>query len=173
MNVYYTYGRVKGDSKKDEQTIYVRLFYGRNKIQVKASTQLTIRKHGWNFKKGEDADVVDLGKKQIPPHDLENFKNNKQKLSDIRVHLKNEFRKLMLSREHNSFTQIQWNDWARTQLGTALLQEQMQNESAGKILRKREDIRRIESSSSINLDAKTPEGPIDVNQRPGTLGQDL
>ena len=162
MNVYYTYGRVKGDSKKDEQTIYVRLFYGRNKIQVKASTQLTIRKHGWNFKKGEDADVVDLAKKQIPPHDLENFKNIKQRLSDIRVHLKNEFRKLMLSREHNSFTQIQWNDWARAQLGSALFQGQKQTESATKFLRKRENIRRIEPSSSINLDAKTPEGPIDA-----------
>ena len=162
MNVYYTYGRVKGDSKKDEQTIYVRLFYGRNKIQVKASTQLTIRKHGWNFKKGEDADVVDLAKKQIPPQDLENFKNIKQRLSDIRVHLKNEFRKLMLSREHNSFTQIQWNDWARAQLESALFQGQTQTESATKFLRKRENIRRIEPSSSINLDAKTPEGPIDA-----------
>ena len=70
MNVYYTYGRVKGDSEKDEQTIYVRLFYGRNKIQVKASTQLKIAKNGWNFKSGEEADVVDLSRKKIANSDL-------------------------------------------------------------------------------------------------------
>ena len=162
MNVYYTYGRVKDDSKKDEQTIYVRLFYGRNKIQVKASTQFTIRKNCWNFKKGEEADVIDLTKKQIPSQDLEHCKNIKKRLSEIRVHLKNEFRKLMLSREHNSFTQIEWNDWARAQLVNALAQEQTKSESAPKFLRKRENIRGVEPSSSINLDSKTPEGPIDA-----------
>jgi succinate dehydrogenase / fumarate reductase flavoprotein subunit len=162
MNVYYTYGRVKGDSEKDEQTIYVRLFYGRNKIQVKASTQLKIAKNGWNFKAGELADVVDASRKNFSPQDLNHFKNIKERLFDIRNHLKNEFRVFMLSREHNAFTQNEWNDWARQQLSNALSSAKSDNESASRTLKKRENIRELVKKSSFALDAKTPEGPIDL-----------
>ena len=162
MNVYYTYGRVKGDSEKDEQTIYVRLFYGRNKIQVKASTQLKIAKNGWNFKSGEEADVVDLSRNKISPQDLNHFKNIKERLSGIRDHLKNGFRVLMLSREHNTFTQVEWNDWARQQLSDALSTEKTESENAPRTLKKRENIRELLKRGSFTLDAKTPEGPIDL-----------
>ncbi len=162
MNVYYTYGRLKEDAKKDEQTIYVRLFYGRNKIQIKASTQLTIQKHGWNFKKGEEADVIDLSRKKIPTHDVNHFKRIKERLAEIRDHLKSEFRELMLSRKHTAFTQTDWNDWARKQLVIALSKEKAEVQGTPKFLKKRDNIRFSHDSSAIRLDSKTPEGPIDL-----------
>ena len=120
MNVYYTYGRDKNESKSKEQTIYVRLFYGRNKLQIRASTKLTIAKHGWNFKKGEEAGVVDLNKGSRTYEDSQYFQLVKDKLDAIRSHLKNEFRKLRLTPESNFFTQQEWNNWAREQFEIAI-----------------------------------------------------
>ena len=88
MNVYYSYGKLKSDSKKKEQTVYVRLFYGRNKIQVKASTQLVIQKHGWNFKKGEKAGVIDLLKGERTYEESQHFQEVQNKLDHIRNYLK-------------------------------------------------------------------------------------
>ena len=161
MNVYYTYGRVKGDSDKDEQTIYVRLFYGRNKIQVKASTQLKITKNGWNFKSGEEAGVIDFSRKKNITQDLIHFKNIKERLSEVRAYLKNEFRKLMLSREHISFTHEEWNEWARDKLSLALSMKKTGNISAPRSLNKRNNIQELVNKASVKLEAKIPEGPID------------
>ena len=161
MNVYYTYGRVKGDSDKDEQTIYVRLFYGRNKIQVKASTQLKITKNGWNFKSGEEAGVIDFSRKKNINQDLIHFKNIKERLSEVRAYLKNEFRKLMLSREHISFTHEEWNEWARDKLSLALSMKKTGNISAPRSLNKRNNIQELVNKASVKLEAKIPEGPID------------
>ena len=161
MNVYYTYGRVKGDSNKAEQTIYVRLFYGRNKIQVKASTQLKITKNGWNFKSGEEAGVIDFSRKKNITQDLIHFKNIKERLSEVRAYLKNEFRKLMLSREHISFTHEEWNEWARDKLSLALSMKKTDNISTPRSLNKRNNIQELVNKSSVKLEAKIPEGPID------------
>ena len=161
MNVYYTYGRVKGDSNKAEQTIYVRLFYGRNKIQVKASTQLKITKNGWNFKSGEEAGVIDFSRKKNITQDLIHFKNIKERLSEVRAYLKNEFRKLMLSREHISFTHEEWNEWARDKLSLALSMKKTDNISTPRSLNKRNNIQELVNKASVKLEAKIPEGPID------------
>ena len=120
MNVYFTYGKVKSDLKKKEQTIYVRLFYGRNKLQIKASTQLTIKKQSWNFKKGEEAGVVDLMKGTRTYEESQHLQQIKDKLEHIRSYLKNEFRILRLSQKHSAFSQNEWNEWGREHFEIAL-----------------------------------------------------
>lgn len=130
MNVYYTYGRDKKDAKSKEQTIYVRLFYGKDKLQVKASTKLKIEKHGWNFKSGEEAGVVDLLKGSRTPEDSQYFQQVKEKLDYIRSYLKNEFRKLKLKPENNFFTKQEWNSWAKEQFEIAIGERKAKSEKA-------------------------------------------
>ena len=113
MNVYYLYGRTKGDLKKKEQTIYVRLFYGRNKINYRASTKLTIKKDGWNFKKGEEAGIVNLMSGSRSIEDSQYFQEVKEKLDNIRSYLKNEFRKLKLKPEFSVYEKDEFNKWAK------------------------------------------------------------
>lgn len=119
MNVYYLYGRTKEDLKKKEQTIYVRLSYGRSKIHYRASTKLIIKKDGWNFKKGEAAGVVNLMTGSRSVEDSQYFQEVKDKLDQIRKHLKNEFRQLKLKTEHNFYTKQDWNIWAKEQFEIA------------------------------------------------------
>jgi integrase len=130
MNVYYTYGKDKNDSKNKEQTIYVRLSYGKNKLQIKASTKLKIEKHGWNFKNGEEAGVVDLLRGSRTPEDSQYFQLVKEKLENIKSYLKNEFRKLRLSPEHNFFTQYEWNTWAKEHFEIAIGERKAKSEKA-------------------------------------------
>tara|TARA_R110000822_G_scaffold288472_1_gene409776 strand:+ start:612 stop:1871 length:1260 start_codon:yes stop_codon:yes gene_type:complete len=152
MNVYYSYGKLKSDSKKKEQTVYVRLFYGRNKIQVKASTQLVIQKHGWNFKKGEKAGVIDLLKGERTYEESQHFQEVQNKLDHIRNYLKNEFRKLKLSQKHSTFNQKEWNNWAREQFEIALGIKKAKSEGAELFLTKYDDYLKI---SSIDFSKNT------------------
>ena len=139
MNVYYTYGRDKSESKSKEQTIYVRLFYGRNKIQVKASTKIKIERHGWNFKNGEEAGVVDLNKGNRTYEDSQYFQQIKDKLESIRSYLKNEFRILKLSPENKFFTQQEWNLWAKEKFEIAIEERQAKSEKAPLFMEKFEE----------------------------------
>ncbi len=120
MNVYYLYGRTKADSKKKEQTIYVRLSYGRNKVNYRASTKLTIKKEGWNFKKGEEAGVVNLMTGSRSIEDSQYFQKVKEKLQNIRNHLKNEFRLLKLKPEFSVMDKQEWNKWAKEHFEIAI-----------------------------------------------------
>lgn len=139
MNVYFTYGKVKSDLKKKEQTIYVRLFYGRNKLQIKASTQLTIKKQGWNFKKGEEAGVVDLMKGTRTYEESQHLQQIKEKLEHIRSYLKNEFRILRLSQKHSAFSQNEWNEWGREHFEIALGIREAKSEKAPLFMTKYEE----------------------------------
>tara|TARA_B110000285_G_scaffold163283_1_gene182364 strand:- start:182 stop:1420 length:1239 start_codon:yes stop_codon:yes gene_type:complete len=144
MNVYYTYGRNKSDSKKKEQTIYVRLSYGRNKLQVKASTKLTIEKHGWNFKKGEEAGVVDLLKGARSSEDSQYFQLVKEKLEHIRSLLKNEFRILKLKAEYNFYTPQEWNAWAKEHFEIAIGERKAKSDKAPLFMEKFEEYEKTE-----------------------------
>lgn len=130
MNVYYLYGRTKADSKKKEQTIYVRLSYGRNKVNYRASTKLTIKKEGWNFKKGEEAGVVNLLVGSRSVEDSQYFQSVKEKLEHIRNHLKNEFRLLKLKAEFNFYTPQEWNAWAEEHFRVAIGEKEAKSEKA-------------------------------------------
>jgi site-specific recombinase XerD len=130
MNVYYTYGRNKSDSKKKERTIYARISYGRNKLQVNASTKLIIPKHGWNFKKGEEAGVVNLMSGSRSVEDSQYFQQVKEKLEHIRSHLKNEFRQLKLKAEYNFYTQQEWNAWGKEHFEIAIGERKAKSEKA-------------------------------------------
>tara|TARA_R100001440_G_C2514016_1_gene118210 strand:- start:263 stop:1498 length:1236 start_codon:yes stop_codon:yes gene_type:complete len=130
VNVYYLYGRTKEDLKKKEQTIYVRLFYGRNKVNYRASTKLTIKKEGWNFKKGEEAGVVNLMSGTRSVEDSQYFQQVKDKLDYYRSYLKNEFRQLKLKAEFNVMDKQEWNEWAKEHFEIALGVKKAKSEKA-------------------------------------------
>ena len=119
MKVYFYYGD-KNDKKKKEQKIVARLTYGTNKLEKKISTKIPITKEGWNFKKGEEAGVVNLmtGSRSIEEADY--FQQVKEKLEHIRNHLKNEFRLLKLKPEFNIYDKQEWNKWAKEHFEIAI-----------------------------------------------------
>jgi len=119
MKIYFTYGATN-DKKKKEQNIIVRLSYGRDKLQVKTSTKISISREAWNFKKGEEAGIIDLLKGSRTPSESEYLQEVKDKLDRLRKHLKNEFRKLRLAPEFNLMDKQDWNKWAKEELDIAL-----------------------------------------------------
>ena len=108
MKVYFNYGD-SNNKKKPEQKIIARLSYGTNKLDKKISTKISITKNGWNFKRGEEAGVVNLMTGSRTIEEAEYFKKVQDKLNYIREYLKNEFRKLKLKPEFNVYNKDDWN----------------------------------------------------------------
>lgn len=119
MKVYFNYGD-SNNKKKPEQKIIARLSYGTNKLDKKISTKISITKNGWNFKKGEEAGVVNLMTGTRSVEEAEYFKQVQDKLNYIREYLKNEFRKLKLKPEFSVYDKEDWNKWAKEQFEIAL-----------------------------------------------------
>lgn len=119
MKVYFNYGD-SNNKKKPEQKIIARLSYGTNKLDKKISTKISITKNGWNFKKGEEAGVVNLMTGSRTIEEAEYFKKVQDKLNYIREYLKNEFRKLKLKPEFSVYNKDDWNTWAKENFEIAL-----------------------------------------------------
>jgi len=119
MKVYFNYGDTN-NKKKPEQKIIARLSYGTNKLDKKISTRIAISREGWNFKKGEEAGVVNLMTGSRSVSEAEYYQKVQNKLDHIRSYLKNEFRKLKLKPEFNLYTKQEWNKWAREHFEIAI-----------------------------------------------------
>lgn len=138
MKIYFTYGQ-QNDKKKKEQNINVRLTYGRDKLQVRSSTKISISKEGWNFKKGEEAGIVDLLKGSRTPSESEYLQEVKDKLDHIRTYFQNEFRILRLKPKFHIMDKHDWNKWAKEELEIALGIKEAKSKVAPFFLKKYED----------------------------------
>tara|TARA_R110001632_G_C11328186_1_gene416250 strand:+ start:295 stop:1563 length:1269 start_codon:yes stop_codon:yes gene_type:complete len=158
MKIYFTYGHNVKDKKKKEQNIIVRLSYGRNKLQVKSSTRISITKESWNFKNGEQGNIVDLLKGSRTPNESEYLQEAKEKLDRIRNHFKNEFRKLKLKAEFHVMDSHDWNKWAKEELDIALGIKEAKNKLAPfflKLYEDWEDLNRNTWSTNTKADYKS------------------